>query len=113
MQGSAHRQTSSLIPRRKGSFTSGSESHFVQALWQKPEIPQSLQSYHPGSFLVVQRFGLHTFTAMAWVQSLGQEDLMEKEMATHSSTLVWKIPWMEESGGLHTVHVVAESDMTD
>lgn len=73
MQGSAHRQTSSLIPRRKGSFTSGSESHFVQALWQKPEIPQSLQSYHPGSFLVVQRFGLHTFTAMAWVQFLLEE----------------------------------------
>ena len=31
-----------------------------------------------------------------WVQSLGWEDLLEKEMATHSSTLAWKIPWMEE-----------------
>ena len=31
-----------------------------------------------------------------WVQSLGQEDPLEKEMATHSSTLAWKIPWMEE-----------------
>ena len=30
------------------------------------------------------------------VQSLGQEDLLEKEMATHSSILAWKIPWMEE-----------------
>ena len=30
-----------------------------------------------------------------WVQSLGQKDLLEKEMATHSSTLTWKIPWME------------------
>ena len=36
----------------------------------------------------------------AWVQSLGQEDLLEKEMATHSSTLAWKIPWMEEPGRL-------------
>ena len=35
-----------------------------------------------------------------WVQSLGQEDLLEKEMATHSSILVWKIPWMEEPRGL-------------
>ena len=35
-----------------------------------------------------------------WVQSLGQEDPLEKEMATHSSTLAWKIPWMEEPGGL-------------
>ena len=32
------------------------------------------------------------------VQSLGQEDPLEKEMATHSSTLAWKIPWTEESG---------------
>ena len=31
-----------------------------------------------------------------WVQSLVQEDSLEKEMATHSSTLAWKIPWMEE-----------------
>ena len=34
------------------------------------------------------------------VQPLGQEDLLEKEMATHSSILAWKIPWMEESGRL-------------
>ena len=34
------------------------------------------------------------------VQSLGQEDLLEKEMATHSSILVWKIPWTEEPGRL-------------
>ena len=35
-----------------------------------------------------------------WVQSLDQEDLLEKEMATHYSILAWKIPWTEESGGL-------------
>ena len=35
-----------------------------------------------------------------WVQSLGREDCLEKEMATHSSILAWKIPWMEEPGGL-------------
>ena len=33
-----------------------------------------------------------------WVLSLGQEDSLEKEMATHSSTLAWKIPWTEELG---------------
>ena len=38
-----------------------------------------------------------------WVQSLGQEDLLEKEMATHSSTLAWKIPWMEEPGRLQSM----------
>ena len=35
-----------------------------------------------------------------WVRSLGQEDPLEKEMATHSSTLAWKIPWTEEPGEL-------------
>ena len=35
-----------------------------------------------------------------WVQSLGQEDSLEKEMATHSSILAWRIPWTEEPGGL-------------
>ena len=38
-----------------------------------------------------------------WVQSLGQEDPLEKEMATHSNTLAWKIPWMEEPGGLQSM----------
>ena len=37
------------------------------------------------------------------VQSLGWEDLLEKEMATHSSTLAWKIPWMEEAGRLQSM----------
>ena len=37
-----------------------------------------------------------------WVRSLGQEDPLEKEMATHSSTLAWKIPRMEEPGGLQS-----------
>ena len=38
-----------------------------------------------------------------WVQFLGQKDPLEKEMATHSSILAWKIPWMEESGGLQSI----------
>ena len=38
------------------------------------------------------------------VRFLGQEDPLEKEMATHSSILPWKIPWTEEPGRLHTVH---------
>ena len=35
-----------------------------------------------------------------WVQSLGQEDPMEKGMTTHSSTLTWRVPWTEEPGGV-------------
>ena len=38
-----------------------------------------------------------------WVQSLGWEDPLEKRMATHSSTLAWKIPWTEEPGKLQSM----------
>ena len=38
-----------------------------------------------------------------WVQSLGRGDPLEKEMATHSSILVWKIPWIEEPGRLQSM----------
>ena len=38
-----------------------------------------------------------------WVQCLSWEDLLEKEMATHSSTLAWEIPWTEESGGIQSM----------
>ena len=38
-----------------------------------------------------------------WVQSLGPEDLLEKEMETYSSILAWKIPWMEEPGRLQSM----------
>ena len=47
-----------------------------------------------------------------WVQSLVREDPLEKEMATHSSTLAWKIPWMEEHGGLQSMGS-QELDMTE
>ena len=40
---------------------------------------------------------------VTWFQSLGQEDLLEKELATHSSILAWKIPWMEEPHGLQSI----------
>ena len=38
-----------------------------------------------------------------WVQSLGWEDPLEKEMATHSSILAWRIPWTEEPGKLQSI----------
>ena len=38
-----------------------------------------------------------------WIQSLGRKDLLEKEMATHSSILAWKIPWIEEPGTLQSM----------
>ena len=47
-----------------------------------------------------------------WVQSLGREELLEKEMATHSSILAWKIPWMQEPGRLQSIGS-QESDTTE
>ena len=47
-----------------------------------------------------------------WVQFLGWEDLLEKEMATHSSILAWKIPWTEEPGRLQSMDC-KESDTTE
>ena len=38
-----------------------------------------------------------------WVQSLGEEDPLEKEMAIHSRILAWKIPWTEDTGGLQSM----------
>ena len=46
-----------------------------------------------------------------WVQSLGREHSLEKEMATHSSILAWNIPWTEELDGLQSMGR-KESDMT-
>ena len=46
------------------------------------------------------------------VQSLGQEDPLEKEMATYSSILAWETPWRENPGGLWSMGVTKESDTT-
>ena len=62
--------------------------------------------------LVAQRLTHMPAMWETWVRSLGWEDPLEKEMATHSSILAWKIPWTEEPGGLHS-NGVAESDTTE
>ena len=54
--------------------------------------------------LVAQTKHLPTMREIS-VQSLGQEDPLEKEMATHSSTFAWKIPWTEEPGRLQSMGV--------
>ena len=56
-----------------------------------------------GASLVVQRVKCLPAMQETWVRSLGQEDPLEKEMATHSSTLAWKIPWTEKPGRLQSI----------
>ena len=53
--------------------------------------------------LVAQRLKHLPAMQGTWVRSMGREDSLEKEMATHSSILAWEIPWMEEPGGLHSM----------
>ena len=53
--------------------------------------------------LVAQMVKRLPTTRETWVPSLGQEDPLEKEMATHSRVLAWRIPWMEEPGGLQSM----------
>ena len=53
--------------------------------------------------LVAQRLKLLPAMWETWVRSLGGKDPLEKEMATHSSTLAWKIPWTEELMGSQRV----------
>ena len=53
--------------------------------------------------MIIEREGLYIKTQDSQVGSLGQEDALEKEMETHSSILVWKIPWTEEPGGLQSM----------
>ena len=50
--------------------------------------------------LVFQRLKHLSTMRETWVRSLGHEDPLEKEMATHSSIFAWRIPWTEEPGGL-------------
>ena len=61
--------------------------------------------------LVAQRLKCLPAMQETWVLSLGQEDPLEKEMATQSSILVWRIPWTEEPGGLQSMG--SESDTTE
>ena len=48
-----------------------------------------------------------------WVQSLGWEDPLEKEMATHSSTLAWKIPWVEGHGSLQSLGSQSQTQLSN
>ena len=56
-----------------------------------------------GTSLVAQRVNCLLSLRETWVQSLSWEDLLEKEMATHSGILAWKIPWTEEPGRLQSM----------
>ena len=81
-----------------------STSHFLKCVFKIFEIwTQTYLSFvfYPAS-LVAQRLKHLPAMRETRVRSLGQEDPLEKEMATHSSTLAWRIPWTEEPGRLQS-----------
>ena len=63
--------------------------------------------------LVTQRLNCLPAMQETWVRSLGREDPLEKEMATHSSILAWKIPWLEEPGGLQSTGLQSWTRLSD
>ena len=70
-----------------------------------------ISAYLPKSSLVAHLVKSLPAMQETWVQSLGCEDPLEKEMASQSSTLAWKIPWTEEPGRLQSMGS-QESDTT-
>ena len=77
-------------------------------LWIKPASPAVAGGFLPLNHLGSPRLLLLLLKLLpamqeTWVRSLGQEDPLEKEMATHSSILAWRIPWTEEPGGLQSM----------
>ena len=81
-------------------------------LWSLSD-PSTTEALLPGlnpypllsASLVAQEVEYTPAMQETWVQSLGQEDPLEKGMAMHSSILAWRIPWTEEPGGLQSLRL--------
>ena len=72
-------------------------------LWLSKGIIIAIPKGSDGASMVAHTVKCLPTMRETWVRSLGQEDPLEKEMAIHSSTLAWKMPWMEEPGRLQSM----------
>ena len=91
---------------RKGAPSTAGEDAEMQPLWRRVYRALKKQSYHRTQqfrFLVAQWLKHLPAMRETRVRSLGREDPLEKEMATHSSVLAWGIPWREEPGRLQSM----------
>ena len=82
------------------TVTNNNKNPALTRLNNRAELLAHLMSL--GASLVAQLVNNSPAMRETWVQSLGWEDPLEKEMATHSSILAWGIPWTEEPGGLRS-----------
>ena len=74
---------------------------FYSAILENDDLDSG--TLNRGASLVAQMVKCLPAVWETWVRSLSREDPLEKEMATHSSTLAWKIPWTEEPGRLQSM----------
>ena len=81
----------------------GKRSIYWALVWQIHDYQNYDACYGGKTSLVAQTVNHLPIMQETWVRSLGREDPLEKEMATHSSTLAWKIPWTEEPGELQSM----------
>ena len=89
------------------AFSSTAEA-YIGAGTMVNSLSSSAQNWvqvHQQASLVAQTAKLLPIMQETWVRSLGREDPLEKEMATHSSILAWKIPWTNEHGRLQSVRL--------
>ena len=77
------------------------EGRLLAAFPAAQGISVSFLKGFPGGTVVKNPFAKQEMQE-TWVQSLGQEELLEEEMATHYSILAWQVPWTEEPGGLYS-----------
>ena len=86
-----------FISERKGPFAATRFGVRIQA------FHYAFTNTNTRTSLVAQTVKHLPTVQETWIQSLGWEDLLEKDMATHSSILSWRIPWTEEPGGLQSM----------
>ena len=98
-----------LIPGSERSFGGGHgnplqysclENPLDRGAWWVPWGHKESDRTEWLTLMIEQRWRIHLPVQEIWVWSLGQEDTLEKEMATHSNILTWRIPWTEEPHGL-------------
>ena len=89
-----------LIPVPSTTHRSLTPFHTPSGTGSKPLVKSLTTLYLLGASLVAQMVKNLPAVQETWVQSLGQEDSLEKGMTTHSSILTWRIPWTEEPGRL-------------